>query len=181
MSQFILIFPYDYIILLIIIVISIFSIWKGLIQSILGLLTWVGSILVTLYAYVPFSEYMTSQLMKINFFQNYEILSYIIGLIISVPLIFLISLFLLKKLRKFISSDLDKQILGIIFDKFFGLIYGILFSYIIFSTIIYSFNKIEYLVNFNNWLINNSNIIQNIENINDKYFYDLIKNNEIIE
>ena len=181
MSQFILIFPYDYIILLIIIVISIFSIWKGLIQSILGLLTWVGSILVTLYAYVLFSEYMTSQLMKINFFQNYEILSYIIGLIISVPLIFLISLFLLKKLRKFISSDLDKQILGIIFDKFFGLIYGILFSYIIFSTIIYSFNKIEYLVNFNNWLINNSNIIQNIENINDKYFYDLIKNNEIIE
>ena len=80
MTQFILIFPYDYIILTITLLISIFSIWKGLIQSILGLLTWVGSILITLYAYDPSSIYLTSQLMKMKFFQNFEMLTNIIGI-----------------------------------------------------------------------------------------------------
>ena len=181
MTQFILIFPYDYIILTIALLISIFSIWKGLIQSILGLLTWVGSILITLYAYDPSSIYLTSQLMKMKFFQNFEMLTNIIGILISVPLIFLISLFLLKKIRKFISSDIDKQILGIVFDKFFGLIYGILFSYIVFSSIIYSLDKIEYFNDLNNWLINNSTILNNVDNINYKYFYELIPDDELIE
>ena len=50
-----LIFPYDYILLTIILIIVIFSFWKGFIQSILGLLTWIGSILITIYIYESLS------------------------------------------------------------------------------------------------------------------------------
>ncbi|SVD67566.1 uncharacterized protein METZ01_LOCUS420420, partial [marine metagenome] len=35
-------------------------------------------------------------------------MSNILSIIISIPVIFLISLFILKKIRKFLSSDLDK-------------------------------------------------------------------------
>ena len=87
----------------------------------------------------------------------------------------------MKKIRKFISSDIDNQILGVVFDKFFGLIYGILFSYIVFSSIIYSLDKIEYFNDLNNWLINNSTILNNVDNINYKYFYELIPDDELIE
>ena len=96
----------------------------------------VGSIIITIYSYNNLSDFISKQLLKIELFQNYETITSLIGIIISIPLIFLLSLFILKKIRKFISSDLDKQILGTILDKFFGLIYGFLFSYIIFSTII---------------------------------------------
>ena len=52
-----LIFPLDYIILIVSIIFMIFSAWKGLIQSILGLMTWLGSIIITLYSYKAFSIY----------------------------------------------------------------------------------------------------------------------------
>ena len=42
-------FPTDFIIIVLVSLITIFSFWKGLIQSILSLLTWVGSILITIY------------------------------------------------------------------------------------------------------------------------------------
>ncbi len=178
MNQIDLIFPYDYILLIITLLFVLFSIWKGLIQSILGLLTWVGSILITLYSYNSFAEFITSKILNINFFQNYEILSNILGFIISIPIIFLISLFVLKKIRKFLSSDLDKQILGIIFDKFFGFIYGLVFSYFIFSTILFTNNRFEF-VELNNWMINNSNILNKIQELNTYYTYNfyLIESN----
>ena len=53
-----------------------------------------------------------------------------------------------KKIRKFLSSDLDQQILGIILDKFLGLIYGLVFSYIIFATLLYGIEKINYFESF---------------------------------
>ena len=49
-------FPFDYIILCIIIIFTIFSTWKGFIQSVLGLLTWIGSIIITLYSYNSFAK-----------------------------------------------------------------------------------------------------------------------------
>ena len=113
-------FPLDYILLIIAILFIIFSAWKGLIQSILGLMTWIGSIIITLYSYNAFSNFLYTQLLKIKLFQNYEMISNILSIIISIPVIFLISLFILKKIRKFLSSDLDKQIFGIIIDKIFG-------------------------------------------------------------
>ena len=166
-------FPLDYVLLIIAILFIIFSAWKGLIQSILGLLTWVGSIIITLYTYGAFSNFLDTQLLKIKLFQNYEMISNILSIIISIPVIFLISLFILKKIRKFLSSDLDKQILGIIVDKVFGVLYGLIFTYFIYSTILFTFNKFNF-EDLNQWFIDNSQILSKINNINEQYIYELL-------
>ena len=166
-------FPLDYILLIIAILFIIFSAWKGLIQSILGLMTWVGSIIITLYCYDAFSNFLDNQLLKIKFFQNYEMMSNILSVIISIPVIFIISLFILKKIRKFLSSDLDKQIFGIIIDKIFGILYGLIFTYFIYSTILFTFYKFKF-EELNQWFINNSEILNLITNLNEKYIYEMI-------
>ena len=166
-------FPIDYVLLIITILFVIISTWKGLIQSILGLMTWVGSIIITLYSYNSLSNYLNNQLLKIKIFQNYETLSIYLSIIIAIPIIFLISLFILKRIRKVLSSDLDKQILGILIDKILGIIYGIVFSYFIFSTFIFALNKFN-LQELNIWLIDNSVILNTISNINEQYIYKLI-------
>ena len=166
-------FPLDYVLLIIAILFIIFSTWKGLIQSILGLLTWVGSIIITLYSYNAFSNFIDTQLLKIKLFQNYEMISNIISIIISIPVIFLISLFILKKVRKFLSSDLDRQIFGIIIDKVFGVIYGLIFTYFIYSTILFTLNKFNF-EDLNQWFIDNSQILRTINNTNEQYLYELL-------
>ena len=166
-------FPLDYVLLIIAILFIIFSTWKGLIQSILGLLTWVGSIIITLYSYNSFSNFLDTQLLKIKFFQNYEMMSNILSMIISIPLIFIITLFILKKIRKFLSSDLDKQIFGIIIDKVFGALYGLIFTYFIYSTILFTLNKFNF-EDLNQWFFDNSQILNIINNINEEYIYEII-------
>ena len=49
-----LIFPIDHIVLTIGLIVVIFCFWKGIISSILGLLTWIGSIFITIYFYNNF-------------------------------------------------------------------------------------------------------------------------------
>ena len=166
-------FPLDYVLLIIAILFIIFSAWKGLIQSILGLLTWIGSIIITLYSYNTFSNFIDTQLLKIKLFQNYEMISNIISIIISIPVIFIISLFILKKVRKFLSSDLDRQIFGIIIDKVFGVIYGLIFTYFIYSTILFTFNKFNF-EDLNQWFIDNSQILSIIKNVNEQYIYEFL-------
>ena len=163
-----LIFPFDYILVILMFLIVIFSGFKGFINSILGLLTWVGAILLTIYTYETFSNFISKQILNINFFQNYEYLSSIISVILSIPIIFLASIFILKRIRIFLTSDMDKNIMGLIFDKIFGLIYGFIFFYIVLTTSIILLEKFN-LSSFSNWLDNNSLIIQNIDHINDKY------------
>ena len=167
------IFPLDYILLIIAILFIIFSAWKGFIQSLLGLMTWVGSIIITLYSYTAFSMFLDSQFLKIKFFQNYEMISNVLSIIISIPVIFLISLFILKKVRKFLSSDLDKQIFGIIIDKIFGILYGLIFTYFIYSTILFTFYKFKF-EDLGLWFIDISQILSLIDNINEQYIYKLI-------
>ena len=161
-----LIFPIDHIILTIGLIVVIFCFWKGVINSILGLLTWIGSIIITIYFYHNLSNFINKQLLNIEILKNYEQITNLISIILSIPIIFLISLFILKKLRKIISSDLDSQILGKIIDKVFGFLFGFLFNYIIFSTIIYGINNFEFLDNLNNFLLENSYILQQIDAIN---------------
>ena len=175
-----LIIPVDYIILVITLVFMILSAWKGLIQSILGLMTWLGSIIITLYSYKAFSIFLSNQILKINFFQNYEMITNVLGIILSIPIIFLISLFILKKIRQFISSDLDKQILGIIIDKTFGLLYGLIFSYLIYSTVLFSMDSLN-LESLNKWTLKSSEILNSINNINEQYIYRLIPSIQIKE
>jgi len=163
-------FPYDHIVITIILIIILFSLWKGFIQSILGLFTWLGSILITIYSYNSFANFLSKQILQIEIFQNYEYLTSIISIIISIPIIFLISLFILKKIRKIISSDLDKQILGKVFDKIFGAVYGILFSYLVLTAILIMLERYKF-EDFNYWLNNNSNIILVINEFNKNNIY----------
>ena len=161
-----LIFPYDYILLIITSIIIIISLWKGFVQSLLGLLTWVGSIIITIYSYNSLSNFLSEQLNKIDLLKDYPSIINLIAIIISIPLIFLITLFILKRVKQFISNDLDKQILGIVLDKFFGFIYGFIFSYVIFSTILYGLENFSLLNSFYNWIIENSYILNNINLLN---------------
>ena len=160
---------FDYVVIILAIIIIIFSFWKGFINSILGLLTWVGSIFITIYAYQYLSEFLNTILLNINFLQNFEQFVSIISIIISIPIIFLISLFLLKRIRKFLNSDLDKQIFGIMIDKFFGVIYGLIFSYVVFSSLLYltNNNNIELFNSVYLFLVENSNILNKISEYNN--------------
>ena len=161
-----LIVPYDYIVIIISFIFIIFSFWKGFIQSFLSLLTWLGSIIITIYSYSVLGTFVSKQLLKIDLFKNYEFITNVIGIIIAIPLIFLISLFILKQIRKFFINDLDQQILGIILDKSLGLIYGFIFSYIIFSTLLYGIEKINIFEPFYKWILENSYILQKINYTN---------------
>ena len=169
-----LIIPLDYIILAIGCLIIIFCFWRGIIASILGLLTWLGSIIITIYFYSDLSDLINSQLLNINILNNYEQITSILATLISIPLIFLITLFILKKIRKIISSDIDKQILGLLFDKIFGFLFGFVFSYIIFSTIIYFTNSFELLNFLNEWLLENSYLLSELESFNDSLLNSII-------
>ncbi len=142
--------------------------------SILGLLTWIGSIIITIYFYTSLSDFLNSQLLNINILKNYEQITSILATLISIPLIFLISLFILKKIRKIISSDIDKQILGLLVDKIFGFLFGFIFSYILFSTIIYFTNSFELLNFLNEWLLENSYLLSELESFNDSLLNSII-------
>ena len=61
-----LIIPLDYIILAVGCLIVIFCFWRGITASILGLLTWLGSILITIYFYTDLSDFINSELVNID-------------------------------------------------------------------------------------------------------------------
>jgi uncharacterized membrane protein required for colicin V production len=158
--------PYDYIILFIAFIIIIISFMRGFINSILSLLTWVGSVIITIYSYNSLADMLIKQLLKINFFNNFESYLTLPIKIISIPVIFMISLFIFKRIRYFISADLDKNIVGIILDKIFGLVYGIVFSCILLSTLLIITDRYNDFEKVNDWLKINSNIILKINDLN---------------
>tara|TARA_B100001971_G_scaffold26117_1_gene20543 strand:+ start:5061 stop:5561 length:501 start_codon:yes stop_codon:yes gene_type:complete len=162
----------------ILLLIILFSLWKGFIQSILGLFAWLGSILITIYSYDSFANFLSKQILKIKIFQNYEYFSTIISIVIAIPIIFLISLFILKKIRKIISSDIDKQILGKVFDKILGTMYGALFSYLVLTALLIMLERYKF-ENINYWLNNNSNIILAVNEFNKNNIYLIDPINEI--
>ena len=61
-------YPFDYIILFIIFLFVFFSVWKGFIQSVLGLMTWIGSIIITLIFYQKLSLFISEKINEIDFF-----------------------------------------------------------------------------------------------------------------
>ena len=174
------ILPFDYLIIALTIVIVIFYFLKGFINSILSLLTWIGSLFITIFSYKYLSSYLNNILLNIEFLSNFDQFNYILSILISIPLIFLLSLFILKRIRKIISNDLDKKLLGYVLDKFFGIIYGFLFSYIIFSSVIFftTNNDITILNNLNYFLLDSSNILKEISLYNDDVLNYFITNTE---
>ena len=159
-------YMFDYFLLVIILLFVFFSIWKGFIQSILGLMTWIGSIFITLFFYDKLSNYISSKLNAFEFFENTG-LSVIIGIILSIPIIFILSLIILRKIRQLITSDLDKATFGIIIDKLFGIIYGLFFSYFIFSITLFFIDKINHDLSL--YLIEKSQILLQINLFNETH------------
>ena len=161
----------DYLFIILGLFIIIFSTWKGFIQSILGLLTWIGAILISIYFHQYLSELIVIQLSNWEFIAKNLPIENISKYILSIPLIFFLSLFLLKKFRKFLTSDLDKNFFGILMDKIFGLLFGIIFTYVILSTIIFSQTLIKFDW-YENKIINplkeKSQILKTINDINIK-------------
>ena len=162
--------PLDYLFAILVIIFVFFSAWKGFILSFLNLLTWVGSIFITIYFHGYLSDFILDFLTQNEtWVSSIPQLDFIVRYIVSIPIVFFISLFLLKKFRKFITSDLEKRFLGIILDKFFGIIFGLIFCYGIFTTILLAGNILE-----NDFLKeqlipnikNNSNILIEIEKFN---------------
>ena len=101
---------------------------KGFTASLLSFSKWLIALVVTIVLVPKFNPWV----------QDYIESKFITDIGLGI-FIFIISLFILKKIRKFLSSDLDKQIFGIIIDKVFGVLYGLIFTYFIYSTILFTF------------------------------------------
>ena len=87
---------FDYVVLILTAVIVVFSFWKGFINSILGLLTWVGSVFVTIFSYQYLSNFLSEQLLYINFLQRFEQFVSVISIIISILISFSYHFFIKK-------------------------------------------------------------------------------------
>jgi len=172
--------PLDYVFISLGLIIIFFSFWRGVINSILGLFTWIGSIFITIYSDEYLSNLIETQLIKTDFF-NEEFSKYLsIGL--AIPVIFLLSIFILKKFRSLLSAELDRGFIGIIFDKLFGFIFGFIYCYIIICTLIYCLNKYDFFQSrdINIWFNKYSNIIKTTEDYNNKLLkYITISEEEI--
>ncbi|MDC0037559.1 CvpA family protein [Alphaproteobacteria bacterium] len=172
----------DYLIIILSILIILFSTWKGFIQSLLGVLSWIGAVLISINFHSFLGDIILDQVSKLEFITRLNLpLDNISKYLIAIPITFILSFYLLKKFKKFITSDLDKGIFGNLIDKFFGIIFGIIFSYIILTTILISNSIID-----NNWyeknivlkLKDSSTILIKINEINQNYIQ---RNSDIIE
>ena len=59
-------------------------------------------------------------------------------------------------------------------DKIFGFLFGFVFTYIIFTTIIYFTNSFELLNFLNEWLLNNSYLLSELNSFNDSLLNSII-------
>ena len=163
--------PLDYLILIISIFLIFFSLLRGFIQSLLGLITWVGSILITIHFHINLSNLISAQLSKYEKISQLIPINEISKYVLSIPIIFFASLFLLKKFKKYISSDLNKNFIGTILDKIFGALFGFVFIYILITTILVSPSIFKYKwleVDIVNSLKNNSELIKIVDNLNSE-------------
>ena len=88
-------------------------------------MTWIGSIFITIHFHKYLSEFISNQMAKFDIISRLLPVHEISKYVLAIPILFFISLFILKKFKKFISSDLDKNFLGILLDKIFGLVFGV--------------------------------------------------------
>jgi len=158
---------FDYFIIIIIITSVFFSFIKGFVQSLLGLLTWIGATIITLIFYENLSNFISNYINTIEFFEKSG-LSVIISTGLSIPFIFLLSLILLRKIKSLISTNFQKSSIGTFFDKIFGIIYGFVFGVVIISITTITIEKLY--KNFpNTELIKNSTLYAYLNTINKDY------------
>ena len=77
------------------------------------------------------------------------------------------------------SSFSISQILGKVIDKFFGFLFGFIFNYIIFSTVIYGINNFEFLNNLENFLLENSFLLQELNTFNNNILANIFYNENL--
>ena len=158
---------FDYFIIIIICISILISFFKGFIQSFLGLLTWIGAVIITLIFYENLAYFITNYLNRINFLEKSG-LSIMIATVLSIPFIFLISLIILKKIRSLLSADFNKSGIGNLFDKILGFIYGFIFGLIIVIITITTINN--FTDDFRETaFVKNSLIYPYIQDISNKY------------
>ena len=160
----------DYFFINIISISVIFSFIKGFTQSLLGLLTWIGATILTLVFFENLSNYLSEYLNKIEFLEKSG-LSIMISTVLSIPFIFLVSLFILKKVRSLISADFQKSSIGNFLDKLFGIVYGLAFGLLIISILLITVNNIS----------NNFKSSSFVKNSLSYPYIDQLINNYIIE
>jgi len=117
----------DYLLLILSLIFVLLSTFKGFIKSILGIFTWIGAILISIYFHEYLNDLIVNQLSKWELLAKNLPINNISKYIIAIPLIFFVSLFLLRKFRTFITSDLNNNFTGKIIDKFFGFVFGLFF------------------------------------------------------
>ena len=174
----------DYIIFIIVIVSTIYSFYRGFVQSLLGLLTWIGAVIITLIFYEQLALFIASYLNKISFLEETG-LSIILSTLLSIPFVFLTSLIILKKIRSMISSDFQKSSIGNFLDKILGFIYGAFFGLLIISVIFITINNFANSVIESNF-IRNSYLYPYIDEFNKTFIIEyspklLDETNQIIE
>ena len=159
--------PFDYFIIAVIIISMLISFFKGFVQSFLGLLTWIGAVIITLIFWENLAFHILSYLNRIPFLEQSR-LSIIISTVLSIPFVFLVSLIVLKKIRSLISADFNKSGIGSFIDKILGIIYGFIFGLLITIIIITTINNL-----WNNFrsssFVKNSITYPYIEDFSNKY------------
>ena len=78
---------FDYFIFIIILISIIFSFIKGFVQSLLGLLTWIGATIITLIFYENLSNFISNYLNRIDFIEQSGF-SDILSTGLSIPFIY---------------------------------------------------------------------------------------------
>ena len=133
---------FDYFIVIIILLSMFFGFYKGFLQSILGLLTWIGAVIVTVVTQENLSIFLTYYFNKVPLI-NQTSLPTIISTVLSIIFIFIISLIILRKIRSIISAEFQKSSIGYYFDKIIGIVYGFIFGLLIISITIVIIDKIS--------------------------------------
>ena len=85
-----------------------------------------------------------------------------------------------KQQDKYIGSEESLfKINSEIIDKIFGFLFGFIFNYIIFSTVIYGINNFEFLNNLENFLLENSFLLQELNTFNNNLLTNIFYNEDL--
>ena len=131
------VFDYSYIILTILLMIR--GAFKGFVLSILSAAKWVLAYILTIFIFPKAKPYVE------NVLDN----EYVLDIILGVSL-FVLTIFLILMINKAISKAVTYSGIGTI-DKFFGLIFGIVKSYVF---VVCLFTAANIVYNYEKWPLN---------------------------
>ena len=141
--------------------------FKGFSLSLISFSKWILSTIITIIL-VPKLQPLTNDYIQSEFVNN-------VGLGI---VIFILTLFITIVIGKTLSKAVTWTGVGSI-DKIFGFLFGFIFNYIIFSTVIYGINNFEFLNNLENFLLENSFLLQELNTFNNNLLTNIFYNENL--